>query len=141
MVYKQINRKYSIDILQSFTELLNNIGIDPLTYMSYILYGFFMDNKDLTSYVIGSNIKEIEVQAFTRRVNLEKITIPESVKNIDTGAFNGCGKLTKIYYDGTKDKFYEIALYGLIDLFGTWGAIPRKIEIYCTDGIIEEVFK
>lgn len=144
LVYKQINRKYSNDILQSFTELLNNIGINPLIYMSYIPYGFFMDNKDLTSYIVKSNIKEIEAQAFTRCVNLEKITIPESVENIGVNAFSGRGKLTKIYYNGTKDKFYKIAPYGLIGLtglFSTWEAIPRKVDIYCADGIIEKVFK
>ena len=141
-IYAQMYKKRGIDVLQEFTEVLNKIGINPLDYMSYIPYGFFMDNKNLIKYVVKPNIKRVSANAFTDCTNLKIIYIPESVKQLSLNAFSGCENLTEIFYDGTKEKFIEISPYhDIINLFAPRKAIPEEMKIYCTNGIIEKVFK
>lgn len=53
-------------------------------------------NTRITSFVIGSNVREIGKKAFYNCKALETVTIPESVTVIGVSAFQTCGKLTGV---------------------------------------------
>lgn len=61
--------------------------------------------------------------------DIEKITIPKSVKRIDEGAFNYYRKLSYIKYKGTKKQWKSIKM-------GKYN--PMAIEIRCKDGILNK---
>ncbi len=79
-----------------------------------------------SSFLIGSQIKEVELLegavrigecAFAKLETLEKIKLPSSLRNIDTGAFLNCTSLKGVYINDliswySKIKFDSFAWYG-----------------------------
>lgn len=61
--------------------------------------GIFSDNTDIrefNEFSYFTKVTELE-NTFSGCSNLEKITLPDSIKNIGASAFSGCGKLMDIY--------------------------------------------
>ena len=56
----------------------------------------FVDNHKLTSIIIPNSVKEIDHYAFDGCARLKSITIPNSVTKIGDGAFRECTMLTSI---------------------------------------------
>ena len=137
-VYNEILNKLSIISLNTFTNILKEIGIDPISYMTFIPTGFFLNNIDLKTYKILSNIRVIKEYAFARCFNLNSLYIPKSVNKIEESAFFMCKDLTHIYYEGTENEFDHISKpLNLSKLFGFSIEYTDKIiEIFCSDGII-----
>lgn len=64
--------------------------------------------KENDKFVIPSNVNVIEKFALLGCENLTTVTIPNSISNIDTSAFNVCDSLTNIYYNGTEEQWNKI---------------------------------
>lgn len=64
----------------------------------------FKDNKDITTVIIGKNVKKIGAGAFAGCISLKKVTIGKGVKKIGKKAFYGCKKLKKIVIKSKKLK-------------------------------------
>ncbi len=73
----------------------------------------FMNNKSITSVVIGNNVETIGKRAFYYCSNLASVTIGSSVTTIVDQAFNACDKLSTVYYKGTAAKWNEISIDSL----------------------------
>ncbi len=59
----------------------------------------FLGNKDITSIVIGDNVKTIGMKAFANCVNLRSIVFGDSVKVVSYYAFYACKQLVDIDFD------------------------------------------
>ena len=58
------------------------------------------------------------------------VTIPNSATNIGNNAFDGCGELTNITFNGT------IEQWNAINKGSFWNTNTGTYTIYCTDGEI-----
>ena len=126
-VYDQIATNSERSDLTVF--LLEN-GIDPLDYISKIWWGMYSHvNVEITELIIPDHITEIENFAFDGDTCLERIRIGRGVKDIAPGAFRGCVNLEKIElpeslrdYVWTVDKVPKTGYFyrrdqGLTDIF------------------------
>lgn len=57
--------------------------------------------KDIITYEIPNGVTVISAYAFKDCGRIARITIPSSVVDIKTGAFNGCSSLSSLNYEGT----------------------------------------
>ena len=55
----------------------------------------------ITSVVIQEGVISIGYHSFCDYTNLESVTVPSSVKSVDSNAFSGCSALASVYYGGT----------------------------------------
>ncbi len=60
------------------------------------------------SVVIPEGVKEIGDGAFEGCTSLASVSIPEGVKEIGDGAFEGCTSLTEINYEGTRKEWDSV---------------------------------
>lgn len=121
---------------------LTNIIVDSdnKSYSSLNGVLFNKDNTELiqypignagTTYIVPNGVKNIDGGAFDGCASLTSITVPNSVKNIGDGAFNGCKKLSDVNYSGTKKQWKKIKI----------NANNKYLEdalIHCNDGTINE---
>lgn len=134
----------------SFTQILLDLDIDPLDYMSEIPNGYltyavvksvdipdhitsigksaFRRCNGLTSITIPNSVTSISEWAFSDCSSLTSVTIPDSVTSIGYWAFSGCSSLTNINYSGTKAKWQKIKR----NL--RWKYKTSLSAIHCTDG-------
>lgn len=141
-VYDKLYNSTTLSVMEIFTNILKEINIDPLLYMNKIPAGYFKENKDLRIYKISDNIKTIGEYAFAMCSNLSELYVPKTVNNIEANAFFMCKSLTHIYYEGTKMALnYSIKIPKWVNLFGNVDYTPEILEIFCSDGVIEKVFK
>lgn len=121
-LYQYIYGEDNNDVLAGeFTELMFELGINPLNYMTYIP-AHFASSDFLTSITIPKNIIEMSDYAFANCYklknitfeddskltnigfrsfldckNLEAITLPEQIGVINQEAFTGCKNLKSIF--------------------------------------------
>ena len=96
-LYNLIARQnIGIDVTGKLTDLLYNIGIDPLKYMD-IVPDFFAwcSNKD--HFNIPNNINYIGRGAFDGCYNLKDIYIPQGVTKINWATFRDCRSLKEVF--------------------------------------------
>ena len=69
----------------------------------------------LGQYYVPTSLREITVTggelyqgAFQNCANITTIRLPATVKSIPINAFNGCSKLTDLYYDGTEADWQKV---------------------------------
>ena len=77
------------------TNILIQAGIDPLLNMTEIPAFFLYKQKDIKEFNIPQGITTIGPDVFAH-TDLENITIPNSVRVIDTGAFYKCENLKTV---------------------------------------------
>ena len=75
-----------------------------------IYYGMFSECSNLSSFIFGENVEQIQQGLCSGLEKITSIHIPKSVKNIGEGAFEYCSHLEKItvsgenvYYDNRND--------------------------------------
>ena len=135
--YKYLNERFDLaaDIyVPQVTLALYDAGIDPLRYTDTVpdnfLFGVYTQlSSILDTLKIPSNIKYIGDFAFAHS-SLKEIKIPDSVfsigraafldasittlrlprsiEMIDTSAFEACGNLKTIFYEGTEEEFMDL---------------------------------
>ena len=79
----------------------------------------------MVDFVVSESIDTIRSDAFYCASQLRSITLHVGVKNIQSGAFEGCESLTHIYYDGTLEQWRQVE-------FG--GKNYINITVVCSDG-------
>lgn len=87
----------------SITWLLYQAGVDPLPDLPVVPEYFLYNCKDVERFIIPDGPVLIKRSAFAWCDNLTEITIPVSILEIPSSAFNGCDKLKNCYYRGTME--------------------------------------
>jgi hypothetical protein len=64
---------------------------------------------NLTSVTLGDCLAVIGDGAFGRCAELPSITLPDTLESVHPYAFRYCNKLTHIYYEGTEERWWQVA--------------------------------
>ena len=112
-----------------FTEMMENVGINPLLYMKAIPQYYARGNQ-IEAIYIPDNIISIYTRAFENCTELKEVSLPKGLRNISSNAFFGCESLTKLTFRGTKEETANVSF------LGSWRNNSAIEEIECTDGII-----
>lgn len=67
---------------------------------------------------------DIGDNAFGQCVNLVSIAIPVTLTSIGSGAFDGCSRLSNVFYAGTQDEWEQISI-------GAWNEPLLNAELTC----------
>lgn len=67
----------------------------------------FRHNTQIKSVVINEGITKVGMAAFQGSTNIKKLTLPVSLKEIMSNAFNNIPNL-KVYYKGSRESFWNI---------------------------------
>ena len=100
---KEIKSKYHT----SSGQQLKSIWDDSICSNNKMTYWY--SQTTIKKIVISEGIETIGNFAFMCSSALEEVTIPNSVKNIETSAFSGpSSSITSVYYSGTEESWSEI---------------------------------
>jgi hypothetical protein len=72
---------------------------------------------EIVSFAPGYSVSSIGIYAFEDCSVLKKITIPESITSIESGAFSGCNSLQEVHLEGEYNTWFNIS-------FGNGSANP-----------------
>lgn len=87
--------------VRNVVQTLEECEIDPMPYLSFIPEGYYCCSPQSKAY-IPSNITRICYKAFYAS-DIEEITIPNSVIEVEEGAFEACDFLKHVLFaEGTK---------------------------------------
>lgn len=103
-IYESLNTNFYI-LTGEFTALMYEAGLNPLTGLDYIPNSFYT-SQDIKNFYVPDGIVEIGPFAFSSTL-LDNISIPNTVKRIDTYAFLNCLHLGTIEYRGKKEDFLK----------------------------------
>lgn len=78
-------------------------------------------------FVLPECIETLNNGAFMYSTALVKITLPSTLKKIESTAFYNCNNLTDVYYNGTKAQWANVQ--------GSWQSPPGPV-VHCLDGNI-----
>ena len=67
----------------------------------------FQECEDLRNVIISKGVRIIGGNAFFGCIKLKEITLPKSVVEIGSTAFYSRENKINIYYEGTREEFYE----------------------------------
>lgn len=96
-LYNLIDKQnIGIDVTCKLTDLLYNIGIDPLKYMD-IVPDFFAWRSNKDHFNIPDTINYIGKGAFDNCYNLKDIYIPQGVTKINWATFYYCKSLKEVF--------------------------------------------
>ena len=70
------------------------------------------DNNPITTYVIPDGVSKMATDAVYSQQNVESITVPVSMTNIDYGVFDNCPKLTTLIFKADTPPTLAKDLYG-----------------------------
>jgi len=88
--------------------------------------------NEIKKVVIHSGITSVEWYSFAHCSNLTTVTLPSSLTFIDVSVFEDCGKLSNVYYSGTKAQWGQVQIDNELD-----GNAPLlNATIHCSDGDI-----
>lgn len=131
-------------------EAFSYASISKLTISSKeIGINAFKDVKDLTELVIGEGCEIIDREAFSCCFDLEKAYLPASLKEIKTGAFIQCHKLTEVFYGLTEGTPVRMYAGNFIEYISSQenqdGTIDVKLnddfQIFVYEGVYSECIK
>ena len=122
-VFDEWSKEHLVKYLRQFFE--SDVKINPLDYMTEVPPGYFF-NEEATKIVIPEGVRVLHQCCFYSLKTLEEVHLPSTVNRIFENSFGNCPKLSKIYYNGTSDDFYDKVV---IDDF-----TDNDVTIYCTNG-------
>lgn len=114
-----------------------------IVYIGKVAYVYRGNKADITDIEIKDGTVGIADHALGYMRNLKTITLPSSVKHIDSMAFLGCTNLKNIYYNGTDDGWNAIVKATNWDLntpiYKVWTKCPclDKTHDHDDDGTIK----
>ena len=126
-IYSALNTNYYI-VTGEFTSLMYEAGLNPLAGLDYIPNSFYT-SQPIQTFYIPDGIVEILPFAFSSTY-LSSISIPNTVKRIDSYTFLNCIQLSVIEYRGTVEEFENT--FSIEDR-NNWIPIPSTV-IKCIDG-------
>ena len=85
-------------------------------------------SKRLKTLVINEGVEVIPRYAFDKRTTLKTVILPDSLKEIKTGAFSNCNNLSecRISENSNLQRIGERAFYGCSDLYAI--TLPKNLE-------------
>lgn len=103
----------------------------------------FVALMSITTLEIPEGVTEIGVSSFADCENLVSITLPSTLEYIYHGAFENCGKLQRIDYNGTVEQWNritkEVGMYIDSPTNASWDAYTGKYIVHCLDGIVHKM--
>lgn len=109
-----------------------------IVYIGKVAYVYRGNKADITDIEIKDGTVGIADHALGYMRNLKTITLPSSVKHIDSMAFLGCTNLKNIYYNGTDDGWNVIVKATNWDLntpiYKVWTKCPCLDKTHDHDG-------
>lgn len=109
-----------------------------IVYIGKVAYAYRGNKADITDIEIKDGTVGIADHALGYMRNLKKITLPASVKHIDSMALLGCTNLKNIYYNGTDDGWNAIVKATNWDLntpiYKVWTKCPCLDKTHDHDG-------
>lgn len=109
-----------------------------IVYIGKVAYVYRGNKADITDIEIKNGTVGIADHALGYMRNLKTITLPSSVKHIDSMAFLGCTNLKNIYYNGTDDGWNAIVKATNWDLntpiYKVWTKCPCLDKTHDHDG-------
>lgn len=109
-----------------------------IVYIGKVAYVYRGNKADITDIEIKDGTVGIADQALGYMRKLKTITLPSSVKHIDSMAFLGCTNLKNIYYNGTDDGWNAIVKATNWDLntpiYKVWTKCPCLDKTHDHDG-------
>ncbi len=109
-----------------------------IVYIGKVAYVYRGNKADITDIEIKDGTVGIADHALGYMRNLKTITLPSSVKHIDSMAFLGCTNLKNIYYNGTDDGWNAIVKAKNWDLntpiYKVWTKCPCLDKTHDHDG-------
>lgn len=109
-----------------------------IVYIGKVAYVYRGNKADITDIEIKDGTVGIADHALGYMRNLKTITLPASVKHIDSMAFLGCTNLKNIYYNGTDDGWNAIVKAKNWDLntpiYKVWTKCPCLDKTHDHDG-------
>ena len=109
-----------------------------IVYIGKVAYVYRSNKADITDIEIKDDTVGIADHALGYMRNLKTITLPSSVKHIDSMAFLGCTNLKNIYYNGTDDGWNAIVKATNWDLntpiYKVWTKCPCLDKTHDHDG-------
>lgn len=109
-----------------------------IVYIGKVAYVYRGNKADITDIEIKDGTVGIADHALGYMRNLKTITLPSSVKHIDSMAFLGCTNLKNIYYNGTDDGWNAIVKATNWDLntpiYKVWTKCPCLDKTHDHDG-------
>ncbi len=78
------------------------------------------------SYTVPASVVKIGIEAFENNVHIQRLTLPEGIERVEAKAFNGCTKLSMIYFRTAKAPVVEE------QAFNSTGALTKDgLTVYC----------
>ena len=107
-------------------------GLESIELKDVKLQGYFIfyDCEQLKSVTVKGDTPVIPAQTFQGCFNLTHVELPETLEQIEYGAFNRCDKLREINFAGTMDQWKNIKIE----------RDNRKLfscKIICSDGTLK----
>lgn len=84
----------------------------------------FEDCTGLTTVTFRDGAVEVSDRMFWNCANLASVQLPHSVTAVFASAFEDCGSLTDIHYDGYRDEWAPI-------LNEEWYTLPETVAVHC----------
>ena len=138
MEYVNERNKVKPTDISALTDILTEIfAKEPIfdDNLTYVPNYYLIANDKVVDVVIPEGIEYVGVSAYRNCVNLQTLSLPKTLSEIDEGAFKGCNKLNKIFYNGSKSDWEHIKLG--MQSFGSSGWIHYDKVIYCNDGEVK----
>ena len=88
----------------AFTECQNLRNINLPQSLKFIDYRIFANTK-ISHLHLPDSVQFISPNAFDDMKELKEITLPKNLEKLERNIFNGCNKLTKIFYNGSKEQW------------------------------------
>ena len=140
--YKYLNERFDLaadTYIPQVTLTLYDAGIDPLRYTDTVpdnfLFGVYTQlNSILDTFKIPNSVFSIGRAAFLD-ASITTLQLPRSIEMIDASAFEACGNLKTIFYEGTEEEFIDLLenssggdIYenSIKNIFGS--AVAKKIK-------------
>lgn len=127
----------------AFAECTNLVAIDlSATHLVFLPEALFDNCKNLQKIYLPNTIREISDFAFRGCASLKQIELPDSIQRIGEYAFAGCSSLTEITNIPEKIDFGQMAFAGCINLrqidFPSHNTeVPFGLFLYCKS--LEEI--
>ena len=89
---------------RSFSHCKNLTNIDLPQSLKSIGHCVFANTK-ISHLQLPDSVQFTSPKAFTGMEELEEITLPKNLEKLERNIFYGCNKLTKIFYNGSKEQW------------------------------------
>ena len=96
-----------IQAMPLLSKAFMSVGLKPWTYLTSIEIYSFYRLKGLGDVVLSPDVEGIYDGAFAYS-DINTIKIPDTIKYIETTAFDGCINLRDIYYMGSRNEFIKV---------------------------------